>query len=74
MQEEYMTTDEELLKHLKTMPEFVAVDLQRLSGWGYNRAAHKIDAWVRSSKVVSLSDKPYAFAVLDSAGARLSPG
>jgi hypothetical protein len=60
----FIESEELLLERLKESPGFGASNVQRLSGWGYNRAARQIDDWARKNKVRALEEKPYAFIVV----------
>lgn len=63
-----LQSDEELLRALVSESEFGTIKLQRLAGWGYNRAAHKIEEWLQAGKIMPLESKPYRFVLCTEPG------
>ncbi|MGF6281803.1 hypothetical protein QF010_000436 [Pseudomonas silensiensis] len=56
-------TDEALLQSLAQETAFGVSKLQRLAFWGYNRAARKIDEWLKDGKIRQVESLPYRFVV-----------
>ncbi|MDF9778932.1 hypothetical protein OKW11_005978 [Pseudomonas baetica] len=56
-------TDEQLLRSLGQEPEFGPAKLQRRANLSYNRAAYKIEEWLKAGKIRSAEGSPYRFVV-----------
>ena len=56
-------TDEQLLKELAKDDLFGIIRIQRLMGWGYNRAARKAEELLAEGITKQLPGSPYKFFV-----------
>ncbi|ASJ88712.1 hypothetical protein ACEP28_04940 [Pseudomonas aeruginosa] len=60
-------TDEQLLKELAKDDSFGITRIQRLMGWGYNRAGRKADELLARGMTKQVPGVPYKFFVADKA-------
>ncbi len=60
-------TDEQLLQELAKEDSFGITRIQRLMGWGYNRAGRKADEFLAQGITKQVPGIPYKFFVADKA-------
>jgi hypothetical protein len=63
LMDRFLRTDEELFQALASETQFGPINIQRLAGWGYNRAARKIEEWRISGKAKPIEDQPYRYVL-----------
>lgn len=61
--EKFLQTDEELFQALASETQFGPSNIQRLAGWGYNRAARRIEEWTLAGKAKLIEDQSYRYAL-----------
>lgn len=61
-------TEEQLLQSLAQETEFGAAKLQRRAYLSYNRAADKIEEWLKAGKIRNAEGSPYRFVVCTDLG------
>lgn len=61
--QKFLQSDEELLGALASESAFGTSKIQRLAGWGYNRAARKAEEWLKDGKIRPLESTPHRFVL-----------
>lgn len=71
--QKFLQSDEELLGALASESAFGTSKIQRLAGWGYNRAARKAEEWLKDGKIRPLESTPHRFVLCSVPGPTPAP-